>query len=189
MKEIWKDIHNYEGLYQISNYGRVKSLERKVKNTKSSYRIVKEKILSCNKCSNGYYYIILYKNQNKKTYRIHRLVADAFIPNNDNLLEVNHIDENKENNNVNNLEWCNHKYNMNYGTSIKRNAEKHKKQVIQYTKNNEIIKEYSSLKEASDKIGIDSSSIMRCCKGKQKTCGGYIWKYKEASSGLERRCI
>ena len=179
MQEIWKDIHNYEGLYQISNYGSVKSLERKVKNTKSSYRIVKEKILSCGKSSNGYYYIILYKNQNKKIYRIHRLVAEAFIPNPNNYSEVNHKDENKENNNVNNLEWCNHIYNINYGTSIKRKAEKHQRQVIQYTKNNEIIKEYNSLKEASDKIGIDSSSIIRCCKRKQKTCGGYIWKYKE----------
>lgn len=179
MQEIWKDIKDYEGLYQVSNLGRIKSLERKVKNTKSSYRIIKEKILSCGKSSNGYCYIILCKKQNRKPFRIHRLVAEAFIPNPNNYLEVNHKDENKLNNKADNLEWCNHKYNINYGNLIKKNAKKHKKKVMQYTKNNVFIKEYSSLKEASNKIGINSSSIIRCCKGKQKTCGGYIWRYME----------
>lgn len=179
MEEIWKDIKGYESLYQVSNLGRIKSLERKVKNTSCSYRTIKQKILNCGKCIAGYYYIILYKKQIKKPFRIHRLVAEAFIPNPNNYPCVNHKDENKENNVWTNLEWCTHKYNMNYGTSIKRMSEKHKKKVIQYTKNNEFVEEFNSLKEASDKIGINSSSIMRCCKNKQKTCGGYIWKYKE----------
>ena len=185
LNEEFRDVPNYEGLYQISNYGRVKTLQREVKNTNYSYRIVKEKILRESQCVNYYYYVILYKNQIPRPFRIHRLVAEVFISNPNKLPQVNHKDENKTNNRVDNLEWCSHKYNMNYGTSIKRTSEKHKKKVVQYNKQNEIVEEYNSLKEAEIKIGIDSSSIMRCCQGKQGTCGGYIWKYKEGNDEFE----
>ena len=107
MQEIWMDIKEYEGMYQISNLGRVKSLPRKGSTT--------ERILKPNKDTKGYNRVILTKNNSTKTFKIHRLVAEYFIPNPDNLPQVNHIDEVKDNNIVTNLEWCDTKYNCNYG--------------------------------------------------------------------------
>lgn len=123
--EIWKDIEGYEGLYQVSNKGRIKSLNYR--------RTGKEGMLKGKPDKNGYLIVFLYKKGEKpKPFLIHRLVAKGFIPNVNDLPEVNHIDENKENNHVENLEWCDRKYNMNYGTRTKRSVEnrkgkKHKK--------------------------------------------------------------
>ena len=103
--EVWKDVKDYEGLYQISDKGRVKSLW-----------FGKEKILKPGRDTCGYLQVNLSKNGEKKTYQVHRLVAKSFLPNPDNLSEVNHKDENKENNIVENLEFCDRKYNINYGT-------------------------------------------------------------------------
>lgn len=108
LNEIWRDINNYEGLYQVSNYGRIKRL--------GNAKNMKEKILRPIKHSRGYLRIGLHKNGFQKDYFIHRLVAQAFIINSINLPEVNHRDENKHNNKVCNLEWCSSKYNANYGT-------------------------------------------------------------------------
>lgn len=105
--EIWKDIKDFEGLYWISNLGRVKNKHGKILKPRLS--------------SNGYYNICLYKNNKAKCYTVHRLVAEAFIPNPDNLPEINHKDENRLNNEVYNLEWCNRKYNQHYGSAIKKN--------------------------------------------------------------------
>lgn len=107
--EEWKDVPNYEGLYQVSNLGRIKSLRDK--NGKA-----REKILKLKLSKFGYYQICLCKNGKQKWYFVHRLVALAFIPNPNNLPQINHIDENKTNNYVENLEWCTSKYNSNYGT-------------------------------------------------------------------------
>lgn len=112
MKEIWKDIKDYEGLYQISNLGNVRSLERKVRINKG-YRIVKNKILKLG-IRNNYYVINLNKNNKKKSFQVHRLVAEAFINNLDNKPIINHKNFNKLDNNVNNLEWCTQKENVNY---------------------------------------------------------------------------
>lgn len=110
-EEVWKDIKNYEGLYQISTYGRVKSFPRKG-------ALRKEKVLKPYKDGKNYYFVVGLHKDGKKQYKlIHRLVADAFIPNPNNLPIVNHKDENKENNNVDNLEWCTYKYNSNYGNA------------------------------------------------------------------------
>ena len=116
MKEIWKDIEGYEGLYQISNLGRVKSFPRKGTHT------TKERIIKFAKSNKGYLIAILKNNDVQKAFSVHRLVAKAFIPNPNNLPQVNHKDENKENNNVNNLEWCNNWYNSHYGTRLHRIA-------------------------------------------------------------------
>ena len=126
--EIWKDIEGYEGLYQVSNKGRIKSLNR----IDSRGRKVNEKILSSKPNNKGYLRVHLYKNGKRKPFSVHRLVAIAFIPNPNNLLEVNHKDENKENNTVDNLEWCDRKYNANYGSrneraSVSNKGKKHKK--------------------------------------------------------------
>lgn len=116
MKESWRDVKNYEGLYQVSNTGKVKSLARTYKNRKCE-EIIKSPSLA----SKGYYRLPLCKEGKIKYYYIHRLVAEAFIPNPNNYKMVNHKDENKLNNNANNLEWCTHTYNMNYGNiNIKR---------------------------------------------------------------------
>ena len=116
MKECWKDIKNYEGLYQISNTGKVKSLARIYKNRKCE-----EKILFPSITPKGYYRLGLCKKGNIKYYYIHRLVAETFISNPNNLPLVNHKDENKLNNCISNLEWCNNEYNINYGNcNIKR---------------------------------------------------------------------
>ena len=163
--EEWKDIQGYEGLYQISNYGRVKSLNYKRSN--------KEKIMDGGTNKNGYRNIILSKNKKKETFYIHKLVAQHFISNPDNLSEINHIDENKSNNNVDNLEWCTHKYNSNYGTRNTRMS-KSKGKKIRCITTNEI---FESSVEASEIYNIDQSSIIKCCRGKQKTAGKLFWEY------------
>ncbi|MBP3619849.1 MAG: HNH endonuclease [Clostridia bacterium] len=111
-KEIWKEIRNYEGLYMISSYGKVKSL--------GNNKTKKEKILKPQKNKNGYLKVCLYSNGKMKQLYVHRLVAEAFIPNPNNLTQLNHKSEIKTQNNVDNLEWCTYEYNNNYGTRNKR---------------------------------------------------------------------
>lgn len=178
MKEEFRDITGYEGLYQASDLGRIKSLERKVK-TKNGYRIVREKILKTSKDKNGYLLVNLHKNNKMKTHRVHRIIAQTFIPNHENLPQINHIDENTTNNSVNNLEWCSLVYNINYGTGIYRRSEKSKKKVCQYDLNGNYIQTWNSIKDAGCKLNIQHANISACCKGKLKQTGNYIWKYKE----------
>lgn len=167
MKEIWKDIEGYEGLYQVSNLGRVKSLGNGGSNSKE--RILKQ----LNK--NGYFGVCLCKEGKPKGFDIHRLVASEFIPNPDNLPMVNHKDECKTNNRVDNLEWCSAKYNNNYGTRIQRITEKKSKQVLCV----ETGKTYPSLRQAERELGISHNNISAVCLGKYKTCGGFHWRYTE----------
>lgn len=177
-KEIWKDIKGYEGLYQVSNLGNVKSL--------NYGRTCKERILIPCKKPNGYLNVELSKNCICKKFYVHRLVAKAFIENPDNLPQVNHIDENKLNNRVDNLEWCSYEYNNNYGTHNERmlktrklrNSKNAERPVLQFTKDCKFVNEYPSIREAARCTGINHSHICSCCKGLLKTAGGYIWKYK-----------
>ena len=183
MQEIWKDIKGYEGLYQVSNLGRVKSLKFLSNVHKKYYD--REKILKTGKDIRGYDVVILCRNGVQKGFKVHRLVAEAFIPNPNDLPQVNHIDENKENNCVSNLEFCTNKYNSGYGTRNERisktmtNNSKISKKVNQYDKQGNFIKEWVSLQEAGRQTKINVRNICSCCKGKYKTAGGYIWKYKE----------
>ena len=170
MEEIWRDIKGYEGLYQVSNLGRVKSLERIVSNN----HLVKEKILKVLKSTTTPYEFIQIKH---KSLFIHRLVAETFIPNPDNLSQVNHKDENIHNNNVDNLEWCSAKYNANYGTRNERRSQKQYKYPQQYTLDEVFIKQYNSLSEAEKETGCKKGNISACCLGKYKTCGGFKWRY------------
>lgn len=175
--ERFKDIEGYEGLYQISNLGNVKSL--------NYGRTGEEKLLKPAKKDNGYLFIGLHKNGNVKFFLIHRLVALAFIPNPLYLKEINHINEDKTDNCVNNLEWISHKDNMKYGTRIvkeletksKKGSVNAEKPVVQYTKNMIEVGRYKSLSEASRQTNISDNCIGSCCRGKLKSCGGYIWKY------------
>ena len=172
MNEIYKDIVGYEGKYQVSNLGNVKSL--------NYHRSGKEKVLTPFHKPNGYMTITLWKDNSGHTKHIHRLVAETFIENPDNLPEVNHIDENKENNRIDNLEWCNSKYNMNYGEGAhKKSAENHKKTVEQYDLQGNFIKEWRSATDIHKELGFSNSNIAKCCRNKSKTAYGYIWRYKE----------
>lgn len=174
--EIWKDIKDYEGLYQVSNWGRVKSLGNG--GTHKTSRILKSE-----KNTRGYLQVQLSKNGKRKWFFIHRLVAEVFLENPENLPQVNHIDEDKTNNRVENLEWCEHKYNMNYGTRNERisktkiNGKKSKK-VLQFTLDGEFIREWPSTKEIERQLGFDNSAVCRCCNGKQKSAYGFRWCYK-----------
>lgn len=123
MKEMWKDIKNFEGMYQISNFGRVKSLARTKKHSYNGIAQLKEKVLKPVNI-NGYKRVVLSKNNKSINKYIHFLVAQAFIPNPNNYSEINHKDEDKANNKINNLEWCNHSYNINYGTGNQRRSQK-----------------------------------------------------------------
>ena len=169
--EIWKDIKGYEGKYKISSYGRVKSLH---------YGRVK--ILKLRKDKDGYYNIDLHSNNDVKTFKVHRLVATHFIDNPNNLPQINHKDENKSNNNIDNLEWCNCKYNMNYGTRSKRAIDKCKKKVRCITTG----EEFDSIKEAAEKYDIRGTYITANCKRRQKSAGKHpitgeklIWDYSK----------
>lgn len=179
MEEVWKDIAGYEGLYQVSNFGRVRSLDR-IEKWNGTERPRKGRIMALRPDKNGYLIVGLRNGKFQKTKKVHRLVAEAFVPNNDNLLEVNHIDENKENNIPDNLEWCNNQYNIRYGTGIERRSKQKRKKVIQYSLDNIKLTEFDSITEAAKSIGKETSVISACCKGNKKTAYGYIWRYKEA---------
>ena len=178
MDEIWKDIKDYEGLYQVSNWGRVKSFDTYKKGKNGSIRFYKGKILKLKTNKDGYSQIGLWKNGKRKYFLVHRLVAEAFISNTDNLPCVNHKDENKQNNVVSNLEWCSAQYNNTYGTRIERVALKKKKPVLQYTLDGAFVREWASAKQSEREDGFDSTNICKCCQGKIKTHKDFIWKYK-----------
>lgn len=181
MKEIWRDIQGYEGLYQISNLGNVKSVKRIVKRG-TNFKPVNERILKAGD-NDGYKYIILSKSGKTKTGWIHRLVAQAFIPNPDNLPCINHKDENPSNNAVDNLEWCNYSYNNSYNDMRIKAAIPRRKAILQYNKDGEFIREWSHAREASEELGINKRAIYECCKGRSRTAGGFIWKRVEDMNG------
>ena len=176
--EIWKDIKDYEGLYQVSNMGRVKSLERTVWNGRG-YRIIPEKILKGLDNGYGYLFVILCKEGKDKNCRINRLVAQAFLPNPDNLPIINHKDEDKYNNHMDNLEWCSHSYNNTYNDRAKKAGKKLSKPVFSVDKESGLIMWWSSAREAERCTGINSSNIIKCCKGKMKSCGNHYWFYAD----------
>jgi hypothetical protein len=167
MIEEWKDIKDYEGLYKVSNLGRVKS------NYKGLERLLKP--LSKN---NGYLFVILYKDTKPTKYYVHRLVAKAFIPNPENKPQVNHIDEDKSNNMVSNLEWVTAKENMNHGTRGLRAGISNGKKIKAIDIANGESNEYYSINECARQLGLHDQNICKCLKGTRRQTGGYVFKYE-----------
>ena len=179
--EIWKDIKGYKGLYKVSNEGRIKSLARWIDGVnygKPCKKYRKEKIMKTHKDRNGYMRVVLCKNTKHHSHQMHRLVYEAFNGEIPEGMQVNHIDENKINNNVDNLNLMTPKENTNWGTAIQRRAEKCKKELYQYDSEDNLICIYDSVKSVCDKYGFHQSSISNCCLGKQETYKGYRWSYK-----------
>lgn len=174
MNEIWKDVEGYEGLYQVSNTGRVKSFRGRNRTVDKEGHILKP-----NLCR-GYPNVGLSKaDGSRKTFLVHRLVAAAFVPNPNGYREINHIDENKLNGNASNLEWCTREYNMAYGTARLRQGISCGQSVDQCTLEGIKIATYCSAEIAGRINGLDPSSIHKCCKHKRKYAGGYQWRYSE----------
>ena len=200
-KEKWVDIQGYVGFYQISNLGRVKSLSRtyytynylkkeKIKITR------KEKYMSYKKDSNDYMIVSLSRNGKTKAFTIHRLVASAFIPNPDNLPQINHINGIKTDNRVENLEWCTPSYNVEHSfktgirkmtskqikqakENIKKAFESKRRKVYQLTPEGEVIKLWDSFTDIYKELHYSWGNIGQVCRGKQELAYGYKWKYKE----------
>lgn len=181
MEEVWKDIKGYEGLYQVSNLGRIKGLKRKVKSPQGSsgFRTIKEKILIPHISNRGYAVVNLSKDNIKVLRSIHGLVCDAFLENPNNYHCINHKDENKLNNCVNNLEWCTTRYNNLYNNKIDRLTKARMKKIVQIDNDNKAIKIWESSKTVGDALGISNTLITRCCRERGKTAGGYKWKYAD----------
>lgn len=177
MEEIWKDIDGYEGLYHVSNLGRIKSF-RKWNRSKSA----DERILNPTISNNGYEQITLYRSHaDRHKFLVHRLVAQAFIPNPENLDAVNHKDENRLNNRSDNLEWCTVSYNNAYGTARIRGMVTVGQKIDQFTLEGIHLATYESVSIASMITGINTHVIKDCCSGNTKSGHGYIWRYAGSS--------
>ena len=163
-EEIWKDIEGYEGLYQISNLGRI-------------YSNISNKILALRKNKRGYSQINLYKDGGRTMFSIHRLVAQTFIPNPENKPQVNHIDEDKTNNRVDNLEWVTSKENNNHGTRLYRSAMKKRRSVVSKHIKSGAVLVHDSQISASIKLSVRRTDINNVLRGRQKTAGGYTFEY------------
>ena len=169
--EVWKDIPGYEGKYQVSNLGRIRSL-----NYNREKRV---KVLRLHQNKKGYVETKLSKNNIAKTIHVHVLAARAFIPNSDNKAEVNHKNGDKTDNSVENLEWVTHRDNIihSHETGL---AGHYTRRILQYDKCGNFLKEWTSTREAEKETGIHNANITACCKGRRSFAGGCIWRYKEA---------
>lgn len=170
-EEIWLPVKDYEGLYEVSNWGDVRSLNYN--------RTGRVQVMKPGMSRHGYLKVQLYKDGKDNKYFVHRLVAEAFLGNPDNLPQVNHKDEDKTNNAVANLEWCTAKENVNYGTGRARQAATVSRPVQQLTKNGTLVALWSSTMEAERVTGVNHRCIGKCCNGKRHTAGGFIWRYAE----------
>lgn len=179
--EMWKPVIDYEGLYEVSNMGRVRSLDKvsrhDYKYQKNVIVPVDGKYLKGHLLNNGYVHVVLHKGSKRKNFALHRLVAFHFCDGYAEGLVVNHKNENKVDNRAENLEWCTEAYNRNYGTRNERCAKSNQKRVAQYTSDGVLIAEYESGKEASEKTGYHRACISDWCRGAHPCKSGFIWKF------------
>jgi hypothetical protein len=171
--EIWKEITNYEGLYEVSNFGLVKSLKRSVPRKSGKLLNIKEKILNLSIDEHGYFKVQLWKNNKPFSIRVHRLVARCFVDNFKPDLQVNHIDGNKLNNYYKNLEWCTVLHNQE--EAVRLGLKKQTK--VNMYKEGTLISNFCSISKAAEITKINKSSIFRCLNGKFKKCKGFTWEY------------
>jgi hypothetical protein len=192
--EEWKSISGYEGLYEISSFGRIKSLKRKANSGFNSKRGVKEKILKQEISDKGYLRIVIQKNRSRIKRFVHVLVANEFVINKNNGPEVNHLKGNKSDNRCWMIEWCTRSENQKHAIkngfyTVKKGKDNsrygkrgkevpHSKPVIKYDTENKIIHVYDSITEAAIENGLCKQNISKVCKGERIYCGGYYWKYK-----------
>lgn len=184
MEEIWKPIAGYKNSYEVSSKGRVRSLARVIYRKNGRKQFIKEKLITPADNGKGYYRVRLAKNGKNTAYAVHRLVASSFIPNPKEFPEINHKDENKSNNFVENLEWCDRVYNMNYGTGKNRMSLANSIPIVQIDSDGKIIKEWRSCVEAARELGLHSQNIDLCVKGKIKQIKGYMFREADKSKSL-----
>lgn len=182
--EVWKDVVGYEGRYQVSNQGRVKSLD----SVDSIGRAKTGKVISVKRNNRGYVQVHLHRDGKCAMKLMHRIVAEAFIDNPNGYDQVNHINENKADNQVENLEWCTNMYNRHHGSGIERMARNRdyklvvanvNKAIAQIDKMGNTVNIWKNISEAKRHTGVNDTSISFCCRGKQRTAGGYFWRYAE----------
>lgn len=183
LEEEWRPVSGYEGFYEVSNRGSVRSLDRIVIRKDGRSYLKKGRVLKPTASGKGPYYMVSLCNDDSESVKsVHRLVATAFIPNPENLPVINHKDENKLNNCADNLEWCTQQYNLNYGSAREKISVGYIHPIVaveQRDIKDNFIAEYKSIGEASRKTGINSSHICECCKKINKSAGGYKWNYKQ----------
>ena len=185
-EEIWKAIEGYEGIYQVSNLGRVRSLDRSIikphpkSGVPTKYR-QKGRILKLASYPNGYLTICLKNEGKKENCLIHRLVGKAFVPGYFDGADINHKNEDRTDNRANNLEWCTRSYNLQYNGRAKRVGIVQGKEVEQWTLDGKLVATFDAIRHAEAATGIHRTSIRGCCRQKYgcKTAGGYRWKFKE----------
>lgn len=176
-KEVWVNIKGYEGLYEISNLGRIRTIPRERYNGFGKHWV--DSIIRKPQMSNkGYHILRLTKDGVTKNYRVHRLVAQHFIPNPNNYKIINHINEIKTDNRVENLEWCTQQYNLEYGNTRLRQSIGQSIPVVKCDKNGNIIKKYDSMISVKDD-GFNNGCVGMCCSGERQSHGGYKWRYAD----------
>lgn len=175
--EQWKDVIGFDGKYQVSNYGNVRSLDRYVECSDGTKQFRRGKMLTLTKDKDGYMFVSLGKyNPDKK---VHRLVAEAWIPNPQNKPEVGHVDCNNSNNMVENLYWCTRKENMGHPLTRERiKITKQLKPIVQMSLDDDVIREYESLHSMHRETGYNRWAVSECCRGNALTYKGFKWKYK-----------
>lgn len=177
LNEEFRDIKDFEGVYQISNYGRVKSIKRKYYTPRGIRTSNKKIIMKQATNNNGYLFVYLYNLKPKKKY-IHRLVAETFINNPNNYPYINHINNIPQNNNVDNLEWCTQKMNIRHASLTSKKFNKRKKRVSQYSLDGKLLGSYESISKAAKINNLSVGNISLCCNGKRKSYKEYIWCFE-----------
>lgn len=185
MEEIWKPINGYEGLYEVSNMGRVKSLPKTVEQY-YGYKITNERMLKQSPDRKGYMMAWLYKNKKRKTMKVYRLVANAFIPNPESKPQIDHINAINTDNRACNLRWCTGKENFHNPISYRRNSESkfgrknhNAKSVVQLSLDGIPIRIWDCINDVKRELGFHHSHISQCCSGKRNVAYGFIWKYAD----------
>lgn len=177
MEEVWKAVKGYEGLYEVSNSGKVRTLPH----TTNGITVPSTELKTSMHKSHRYIRLRLYKNGESKDYMLHRLVAQAFVPNPCNKPQINHIDGDRANNSASNLEWCTQAENNRHAIDMGLQnpwimIQARKKKILQISMSGEVVKEWESMTEAAKALGLQVSNISHCCKGRIKSTGGYKWQ-------------